>query len=72
MTFTEFLKHFPILIFFIALIPVIILDLWAIIDISSASSKNRDQKWLWTNVVILFPLFGVFVYLFYGRKRLKN
>lgn len=72
MTFYEFVRHFPGLLFLILLIPVIILDLWAVIDISKVSYKNRDQKWLWTNVVILFPLIGVFVYLFYGRKKLKG
>ncbi|HXI00996.1 MAG TPA: PLD nuclease N-terminal domain-containing protein [Sphingobacteriaceae bacterium] len=52
--------------------PIIILDLWAVLDIAKASYKQRRNKWLWTNVVLLFPLFGVFVYIFYGRKKLHD
>jgi len=50
--------------------PIIVLDIWAVLEISRVSYKKRREKWLWTNVVLLFPLFGVFIYLFYGRRRL--
>lgn len=59
-------------IFLIAAIPIIILDLWAVLDISKKSYKKRQEKWLWTNVVLLFPLFGVFIYIGYGRKTLLD
>ena len=58
-----------LLIFFI---PIIIADMWAVWDIASFSYKLRRDKWLWTNVVLFFPLFGVFVYILWGKRRLKN
>ncbi len=72
MSFQEFIRHFPSIIFFIAAIPVILLDIWAVRDIAKYSYKQRDKKWAWTNVVLLFPFFGVFVYICYGRKLLEK
>ena len=57
-------------ILLILMIPCVIVALWATIDISKASYHRKDQKWLWTNLVILFPLIGPFIYLYYGRKKL--
>ncbi|SKB46957.1 PLDc N-terminal domain-containing protein [Daejeonella lutea] len=68
MSLLEYFRHFPMLIFFILAIPIIILDIWAVYDISKHPYKLRDKKWAWTNVVLLFPLFGVFVYIFYGKN----
>lgn len=53
-------------------IPIIVLDIWAVLDIAKVSYKKRQEKWLWTNVVLLFPLFGVFIYLLYGRRKLLD
>ena len=58
------------MIILILMIPCVIIALWATIDISKASYHRKDQKWLWTNIVILFPLIGPFIYLYYGRKKL--
>ncbi|MDF3076746.1 MAG: Phospholipase D-nuclease N-terminal [Sphingobacteriaceae bacterium] len=60
------------LIVLIAAMPIICLDIWAVLDISKVSYKKRREKWLWTNIVLLFPLFGVFVYVFYGRAVLRT
>ncbi|MGV3704358.1 MAG: PLDc N-terminal domain-containing protein [Arcticibacter sp.] len=57
-------------IFLVCVMPIIVLDIWAVLDISRVSYKKRREKWLWTNVVLVFPLFGVFFYLFYGRRKL--
>jgi len=58
------------LFFLISVMPIIILDIWAVLDISKISYKKRREKWLWTNIVLIFPLFGVFVYIIYGRRNL--
>ncbi|WP_207429004.1 PLDc N-terminal domain-containing protein [Pedobacter sp. SYSU D00535] len=58
--------------FYVLAIIVVSIDLWAVIDISKSSYKQRKDKWLWTNIVLLLPLFGVFVYLAVGRKLLKD
>jgi hypothetical protein len=72
MTLKELLLHFPGIFILIALIPIVILDLWAIIDISRNSYKKLRKKWLWTNIVMLFPVFGVLAYIFIGRRILKT
>ncbi len=43
---------------------------WAVNDISNRlmDRKKRQQKILWTNLVVLFPFGGMLVYLFFGRK----
>ena len=59
-----------LIVLLICAMPIIILDIWVVIDIAKMSYRKRREKWLWTNVVLLFPLFGVFFYLFYGRRKL--
>lgn len=51
---------------FIGLI-IFILDIIAIIEIFK-SSRDIMTKLLWTLLILLFPLVGILIYYFVGRK----
>ena len=46
---------------------ILILDVAAIIEILK-SSKDMMSKLLWVLLVLLFPLVGLIIYYFFGRK----
>lgn len=46
---------------------VLILDIIAIIEIFK-SSRDMISKLLWTLLILIFPLVGVILYYFLGRK----
>ncbi len=47
---------------------LLILDIWAIIDIVK-SGRPAGQKALWIILVLLLPLIGLIVYFVVGRKK---
>lgn len=49
---------------------VVMLDIWAIRDIDKFPLDKGRRKWIWTNVVMLMPLLGGFLYWSLGRKDL--
>lgn len=49
---------------------VVMLDIWAIRDIGNFPLDKGRKKWIWTNVVMLMPLLGGFLYWSLGRKDL--
>lgn len=63
---------FPGLLYLIALLVVVPVQIWAVLEISKHSFRKRNQKLLWTNVVLLFPLGGWLLYIYYGRKQLAD
>lgn len=46
---------------------ILILDIIAIIEIFK-SSRDMVSKLLWTILILMFPLVGVLIYYFVGRK----
>lgn len=46
---------------------VLVLDIWAILEIFK-SSKPGGQKILWTVLVLLLPVIGLIAYFVVGRK----
>lgn len=46
---------------------VLVLDIWAILDIIK-SGKAGAQKALWIVLVLLLPLIGLILYFLLGRK----
>lgn len=47
---------------------IFILDVIAIIEVFK-SSKDTLTKLLWTLLILLFPLVGLLIYYFLGRKQ---
>lgn len=45
---------------------ILILDIWAIIDILK-SGKDTTRKILWILAVVLFPVVGLIAYVLLGR-----
>lgn len=45
---------------------ILILDIWAIIDILK-SGKDTTSKILWILAVVIFPVVGLIVYVLLGR-----
>jgi len=48
------------------------LSIWAVIDISKYPHQKRMRKLVWTNVVVIFPFFGLLFYYVMGRKNLLS
>jgi len=46
---------------------ILVLDIIAIIEIFK-SSRDMVSKLLWTILILMFPLVGVLIYYFVGRK----
>jgi len=47
---------------------ILVLDIWAIINIFQSSSTT-EKKVLWTLVILIFPLFGLIIWFFIGPKK---
>ncbi|RZL19114.1 MAG: hypothetical protein EOO89_04300 [Pedobacter sp.] len=54
------------------LVFIVLADIWAILDISKFSYKQRNNKWIWTNIVLFLPAIGLFAYIFNGRHILRK
>ena len=46
---------------------ILVIDIIAIIEIFK-SSKDMTTKLLWTLLILIFPVVGVLIYYFFGRK----
>ena len=44
----------------------------AIIEISKFPYKRGNRKLIWTNLVIMFPVFGLLLYYMYGKQNLSE
>jgi hypothetical protein len=47
---------------------ILILDIMAIVEIVK-SSRDMMGKLLWSLLILVFPLGGLLIYYFFGRKR---
>jgi len=47
---------------------ILVLDIWAIINIFQSSSTT-GKKVLWTLVILIFPLIGLIIWYFAGPKK---
>jgi len=61
---------------FILIVAVLLwigLSAWAVMDIAkrAADAKKRQHKTAWTNIVVIFPFFGLLAYGVYGRRTLR-
>ncbi|MGB1217937.1 MAG: PLDc N-terminal domain-containing protein [Saprospiraceae bacterium] len=45
-----------------------IVGIIAIIDIFQSTFKDKNQKWIWFFVVLVFPFVGSIIYYFTGHK----
>jgi len=55
-------------IIFALVVIAAILWIWAIIDIVRGGLRGDAGKLFWLVVVIIFPILGVILYYFFGRK----
>ncbi|RXF67750.1 PLDc N-terminal domain-containing protein [Arcticibacter tournemirensis] len=53
-------------------IVICLFDILIVLQISRYPYSKRKEKVLWTNVVLLLPFFGIFLYYLVGRDRLDN
>lgn len=61
------MNPFLVKIFFTAFVLMLIPSIIAMVDIIK-SQQTTSHKILWSFVVVIFHLPGVFLYLFFGRK----
>lgn len=50
----------------------ICISAWTVIQISKYPYKAKTKKLIWTNIVVLFPFFGLIVYHLIGKKNLAS
>lgn len=46
--------------------------LFCLMDVLKATFKDPVQKFVWIAIILLFPIFGSFIYLYMGRKNKIN
>jgi len=49
---------------------VLVADIWAIVNIFT-SLASTGRKVLWTVLVLVLPVIGFFIWLFFGPKKAK-
>ncbi len=59
-----------IIIFSTLAMLVVIIDIWAILDIAKFPLDRGRKKWIWTNIVMLLPIAGGLIYFYVGKKDL--
>ncbi len=71
MMLLQVMKYQIDLIVLIIIVPVIIffllLTTWAVFDIAKHSSLSRERKFILTNLVKRWPIYGVLLYIFKER-----
>jgi hypothetical protein len=48
---------------------VLILDIWALINVFGSRGSTTGQKLLWTLLIVLLPLIGFIVWLVAGPRK---
>jgi len=58
--------------FIFLIIIILILNLWAVVDVLSLHRESDlEKKFLWITVIIFFPLVGLILYVLFGTRKIR-
>jgi len=60
------------LILYLVVILWLTIIIFTVINISKYPNKVRTKKLVWTNIVVLFPFFGLIIFHMIGKKNLAS
>jgi len=60
------------LILYLVVILWLTIIIFTVINISKYPNKVRTKKLVWTNIVVLFPFFGLIIFHIIGKKNLAS
>jgi len=62
---------YRILIYSLGIV-IVILNLFVVIKISKYPYQKRKEKAFWTNIILIFPFFGILLFYAFGKKAFER